>query len=419
MNIKLIKNFVGAFTGSASVAVINFITIPLLLTGLGINGYGELSIILTSFLVTQILTSLQPWQAFIKFWFQSESNKEKLLTFSLIADVFSCLLGAIIIYFTLTSPVFSDLFFIVSNQVAFVFSLALLFNPFSFFIGICRVNDKFLFLSFCESLRSFIRLLGALTIINHGDLLTYSLFFMASNLLVLLFASITMRHQLLLAIIGMFRLERLDFLYFNRFIKFSYLVSLKSIVDLPVQHLDKFLVSSILGNSSVAIYDIAKRINQGFGVFINVVNQIYYPVLVKKIEEQGFNTSLSYVVKISVILVFFGVGMLVTSYVYMDEIYYLYKMVFDLSYSDFKFNFIYTSVFLISSCFLLIHVFFQASGFVGKDVFFLTIANIMYLVICIFGLSAYGVEVIIIAYTLQIFLVLSFKIFILKKNVNI
>ncbi|HHX8266386.1 TPA: lipopolysaccharide biosynthesis protein, partial [Vibrio diabolicus] len=164
MSNKLLRNALNALFGSVSTAVINFITIPLLLKGLGINSYGELSIILTSFLVIQVLTSLQPWQAFIKFWYEPNVDRNKILSFSLLTDCVSCLIGSLVLFFTLRSERFEEFFFYVDNVTALAVSFGLLFNQFSFFVGVCRIRDNFSYISFCEFLRAFIRLIGALII---------------------------------------------------------------------------------------------------------------------------------------------------------------------------------------------------------------------------------------------------------------
>ncbi|EGU6979661.1 hypothetical protein GOZ66_24990, partial [Vibrio parahaemolyticus] len=122
MSNKLLRNALNALFGSVSTAVINFITIPLLLKGLGINSYGELSIILTSFLVIQVLTSLQPWQAFIKFWYEPNVDRNKILSFSLLTDCVSCLIGSLVLFFTLRSERFEEFFFYVDNVTALVVS---------------------------------------------------------------------------------------------------------------------------------------------------------------------------------------------------------------------------------------------------------------------------------------------------------
>ena len=416
MTTKLLNNFISALTGGVSTAVINLATIPVLFKSYGIEGYGELAIILTTYLVIQIVTSLQLWQAFIKYWYDNRFEKNKSITFSFLLDFFSCAFGSLVLFFVFTSHIYEKYLFHIDYQVAIFFSLALLFNPFSFFIGICRVREKFLFISFCECVRSLVRLVGAIVSLSYGTFLVYALFYLLSNVVVLLISTLVMKRDLYKAFSSIKHIDKTDFDNFFIFTKFSFLVSMKSIIDLPVQHLDKILVSSILGNSSVAVYDIAKRINQGFAVLINVINQIFYPYIVKEISVNGFVEMFSNICKWTLIL-FSSFSVFITIFLFNFNyyVYDLYYAIFELSFESFEFNMYYTLVFLVSSCFLLFHVIFQAAGFVSKDVKILIFANSIYFLTCFFGLKFFGIDVLIFAYLIQILIVLGFKLIILQN----
>ncbi|MBY7995130.1 oligosaccharide flippase family protein [Vibrio fluvialis] len=415
MNNKSINNFFSALFGSSSTAVINFITIPFLLHGLGVENYGKLSIILTTLLVVNIVLSFQPWQALIKFWFSHPQEQKELLSLTLFLDVVSCCFCFFISFIVLSSDFFAKNFFDLDTNISLMFSISLLFNPFSFFIGISRLNDKFLFISFCEFLRALIRLIGAFIVVSHGDLFIYSIFYMLSNLLVILLCFFVENSYVRKALVGITKLRKDSWNTIMEFISFSIFVTLKSIVDLPVQHLDKFLVSSFIGNNSVAIYDVAKRINQGFGVFINVFNQVYYPIIVRYISQGFFIKTRNEITKKSLKVFLLTLFISAFSFPFKDYIFILYRNIFSLDHAAFSFSYWYSLIFLLSSCFILLHVLFQSAGFVKKDVIFLLFSNLTYLYICFLGLKHYGLSIILFAYLIQVVMVLIFKLFILYK----
>ncbi len=421
MSSKLLNNFFGALSGGVSTAAINLVSIPILLKAFGIKGYGELAIILSTYLIVQTLTSLQPWQAFIKYWYDDGFDKKNSLIFSLLLDVVSCAIGGIFLFVVFTSNLYEKYLFDIDVDVVIVFSLAMLCNPFSFFIGVCRVKDKFLFISFCEFTRAVIRFFGAVTALSYNAFFIYSFFYLLSNFVVVLMSILVMRNDFFKTISYIKDIRKSDINDFFIFGRFSLLVSIKSIVDLPVQHLDKILVSSILGNGSVAVYDIAKRINQGFGVIINVINQISYPYIVRAIRISGLTYVTKKVYKITffaIFLVFFIVLFLLC---FNQYAYNLYNAIFGLSVLNFEFNMYYTAVFLLSSCFLLIHVTFQAAGLVGKDIKILLLANSIYFLVSLYCLESLGLYALILAYSIQIMTVLIFKFIFLnihKKHIK-
>ncbi|HHF3101556.1 lipopolysaccharide biosynthesis protein [Vibrio alginolyticus] len=415
INHKIIKNVLSALFGSTSTAALTFISIPMLVKGIGVEDYGKLAILLSTQIIFQTLFSFQPWQALIKFWYNEKYKKKNILSYAILMDILSCSIGVISLYFFLNSSLFADMFFYVEKQVVVFLSIAMIFNINSIFIGMCRIGDEFLLIAFSDFLRAFTRFIGAFLVMKSGNLSDYIFWFFVSGFTSFIIYPLIKFNVLMMALGNVFKLDTSDIKPAINFCKFSFFVALKSIIDLPVQHMDKYLVSYLLGNASVAVFDVSKRINQGFGVFINVANQVFFPKVSAWLSVSPSHLIWYKGVKISFTLATFVITMCMLSYCIDDIVFVYYNEIFDMNESSYYFSKYYTSVFLISSSFIFIHIFFLAKGYVKQDVKFLVFTNCIYLLLCFFGMKYFGLYSIVIAYAFQVISVLAFK-FIYTNN---
>ncbi|MBR9789256.1 MAG: oligosaccharide flippase family protein [Vibrionaceae bacterium] len=413
----MLRVFFQAGIGSIVSAGANLITVPLLATSLGIEEYGRLSLLLTVLLTMQVLSNLQPWQAFIHYWSGCNRTVERIdiMKTTLFLELSSCFIGSI--YFSI---IYLSGFFENEFQSGLEFTLlllALLCNPMSLTVALNRVRNRFIVVSHCEIIRSLIRLIGATFCFYFNDIIVYIWSFFISNLLASAYGYYSLKNDLYFIL--MLKDLRNNLLpsvshsiFFKRCLRYSIYAMGKAVVDLPVQHLDKIVVHQILGNAGVGLLDIAKRICQGFAVIINVVNQVIFPYMVKRLSIVEFvevKTQVMGYTRWSFLLIS---SLVVVVFLIVNNVFNEYFVAFEWL----EFSLKYSSAFLIVSSFILIHVLFQAAGFIKKDLVFLMFANVLYLTGVYFILPYLGMDAIIIFYLIQALLVLSFKLFILNKS---
>lgn len=414
------KNLFSAFLGGGATAVFNIISIPVLINSLGLESYGMLVLLITVIAIASVLFSLQPWQGMIKYWYEKDISKNALTSLVLYIEVVSLTLASITIFIFIKSEFFSKYFFDVSHYAQIFIAFSLLLNPHNFFIGLFRVNDNFLELSLSEFFRGGVRFLGALYTQYEPTIEVYLFFYLMSNLIANLFLLYRARLMLLngsFSFISINNIRKLNWI--KSFFNFSFFVSLKSILDLPVQQIDKVLVSVTLGSGSVALLEVAKKINQGFGLIFNTISQVYFPALSKKVKGTSMEYLFNYYLKVS-IKVFFII-------VIFSVFFYLFKpFILDMisnsmgrvDLADFNALFVYVGLFLLSSSFILIHVLFLAYGYVKQDVKILVWANLIYLAIIYTFADTIGLMAIVYAYLSQVVIVIGFKVYFLKKKVK-
>ena len=190
------------------------------------------------------------------------------------------------------------------------------------------------------------------------------------------------------------------------FINYTLWGTLSEIVDLPVQMIDVFIVS-ILGNSTVAIYKIFKQI---VGIISKVTSPIQQSILpqfselsAKGNEKRGFEvvikihkTILKYTLPISILI---GA----TSYLWLGKLY-------DITYANYWYIlFIYLIIQTYALSYTTIHPFFITLGNTKMDATIGFIANIVYLIIGYFLTRLIGLVGMIIAFLIQVILIIFFK----------
>ncbi|MGF1828185.1 oligosaccharide flippase family protein [Photobacterium angustum] len=414
----MIKKLFSAAFGSVSVAAINIITVPILIAALGIEKYGLLSLILSLTLIVYVLTNLQPWQALINFWFKKNVDKTLLVYITFSYELLSCVIGSIIVFLLIYSN-YINLSFIGNEKIyiSILLSLSILFNFNSLIVGFNRVNEDFKSIAICDFIRALVRLFGALLTVKFNGIIFYILFYMLSNFTASLVG-------FLLLYKNRYEVHRLNgykfkclFVYLkksyaNGFFNYSIFATLKSIIDLPMQHLDKFFVAHYLGVYSVGIYDIAKRICQGFGVVINIFNQVFFPSFVKDImlgkKEYLIKNVYFYSFIVAFIVSIIGI-------VFSYNINKISPFV-NVSQNDLLFISTFVIFFLVSSSFILVHVLFQALGYIKYDVIGLIIINTIYLLILALTINFLEIYSLLLSYIIQVILVLSYKSYVIKKG---
>lgn len=409
--------------GSFVVIAINLFTIPIYFNSFSETDFGRIIIFQTLVLITQVLANPFSWQGVV-FVLNKHSYKNIKNINYFICQLYELILTLLVLMIcgVLYSLVSSLIGKQVPNYIYVLFILSTLLMSHNSSIAYLRSNEKFGQIVCMDIVRSLIRCSTAIVCVFQNDISFFYIGFLTSNaiafigivLVTPIFSKMTIRHysfalhkSVSLKEIKKSRNYRSRFLY----------IWLKNILDIMFNQFDKIAIAWCIGISELPVYEVAKRLMQGFGVIFNNFNYYFYPRLVND-WQNGVNilrkSTFTGIFVTAVLLV-----VLIPAYVKIDLIYSFVVVVLPLEMSDWLFIYMLLSVFLIFSSFILVHASFQISGYYKSDISILALGNLLFFAVLIFTSGRLGIWACLNAFLVQNFIILFLKIMLVRKNLTV
>ncbi len=411
---NLFKNSFWAFFGDASASAITFIISIILIKTIGSDSYGILILAQSYMNIMDVIINIQSWRSVIQYGQKAlvDENIKELHSYvklGCIMDISTAILCFII---SVILPHFIGELLHWSNEMILcsqIFAITIISHFAGTPTAILRLFNKYNLVALSKTLAAIFKITAIVAyylITKNLNLISSTIIFMMTdfigNILLVIFAFYNYSKKYKISDIIKAKMPKDS----KSFISYTLWGTLSEIVDLPVQMIDVFIVS-ILGNSTVAIYKIFKQI---VGIISKVTSPIQQSILpqfselsAKGNEKRGFEvvikihkTILKYTLPISILI---GA----TSYLWLGKLY-------DITYANYWYIlFIYLIIQTYALSYTTIHPFFITLGNTKMDATIGFIANIVYLIIGYFLTRLIGLVGMIIAFLIQVILIIFFK----------
>lgn len=415
---RLVVNFIHIFGGDAFASLLSIFSISFITKSLGMEKYGFIILIQGIVSLIDGIFNFQSWQGIIKF-FPIVKNDEKelktLIKFSYILDLLTAFLAFFIIF------VFNSLignFYNFTREeriVLIIFSLYIIFNIQGTPIGILRSFDRF---DYLRNQRVIVAIFNFI-LLGIGFLLKLSIFYfievyfltnVLNSFLLNYFATKELKRR---KIKGIFKEK---FSFNKEFFKFTCLTNFNSSLDIPIQYFDNLLIGKMLSLEQLGVYKICKTIAVVLDKVGTPLYQTLYPYFCERVIEKKYIEIFKKSLKISSFLFIISLFILF----FMNIIgFQIFSKIFSNTILNYKLEInLYLLVKMLATIFIVIHPLFLAMGYIKIETKIVFITNLLYLLVLFIFIKKFALIGVILAYGLQVFLILLMKGVIILKEVN-
>ncbi|MDH3972749.1 MAG: oligosaccharide flippase family protein [Deltaproteobacteria bacterium] len=411
---RIVKNSGVILFGNSTAAGLGIISFTILAGQVGPESLAILVLAQTYALIINDIFNIQTWESMVKFGaseLKSERIKNVIKT-NLILDFASA-----IIAFGFALMLVKTVGRLLGWQSSFfpflsLYSASILFNITTLTIGIPRLFNKFASIAKIQVVMAVIKLCAVLYAMASSSTFTvYIYIYLVVDILTNLSLNIYSIRLLTQKYGRTWIREKIAF--DKNQLKFIWWTNLRTIIRIPVRHLDMIVISSVLSVKMVGIYKVYKEIAGLINRVGEPINQSMFPEFTKLIGSNNLGDAAGITKKTMLILLGVGsavtLGLLLTSRFlvgtffgeeYLQEIYALYLMLF---------------FFSMSFITVPINSLFIAAGFAKYSFMVLLFTNTIYLM-TLFSLGKLiGIYGIIAAFALQLVLNKGLKVFLLKR----
>lgn len=415
---RLVVNFIHIFGGDAFASLLSIFSISFITKSLGMEKYGFIILIQGIVSLIDGIFNFQSWQGIIKF-FPIVKNDEKelktLIKFSYILDLLTAFLAFFIIF------VFNSLignFYNFTGEeriVLIIFSLYIIFNIQGTPIGILRSFDRF---DYLRNQRVIVAIFNFI-LLGIGFLLKLSIFyfievyFLTNVLNSFLLNYFAMKELKRRKIKGIFKEK---FSFNKEFFKFTCLTNFNSSLDIPIQYFDNLLIGKMLSLEQLGVYKICKTIAVVLDKVGTPLYQTLYPYFCERVIEKKYIEIFKKSLKISSFLFIISLFILF----FMNIIgFQIFSKIFSNTILNYKLEInLYLLVKMLATIFIVIHPLFLAMGYIKIETKIVFITNLLYLLVLFIFIKKFTLIGVILAYGLQVFLILLMKGVIILKEIN-
>lgn len=359
--------------------------------------------------------NVQTWESMIKFGAQ-DSNTENFLASTIKTNFIIDLVSALIAlaFAIMLLPVTASLLKWPPEliELAYLYSLTIPFTLTTLTIGIPRLFNKFFDIAKIQFSIAALRLLAVFYISQiDGNTKQYISIYIAGEILL----------NLCLIFLSTVLIRKKDDLHFlkakitiNRDqIKFLWWTNLRTIVRIPVRHLDMIIISQVMSMNTVGVYKVYKEIASIIDRLGVPVNQALYPEYAKLLGKEKSDDSINITKKIILLLSLISILTLGFFLVFSELI---VGKLFGVEYLT-----LITALYflVVLTCINLaltpINSLFIAAGFAKYGFYIVLANNILYLAAALIGGTYLGIYGIILAFAAQMTFNQGAKILMMKK----
>jgi O-antigen/teichoic acid export membrane protein len=411
---KILKNSSVIFLGNSAAAVLGLISFVIMANALGAKYLAFFALAQVYVLIVNAIFNIQTWELLIKFVSKKDkaTNHVSIIKTNILVDCLSALTAFVAAYFLL-APVSNLLSWEPEiSEMAYVYICVIPFTLTTLTIGIPRLYNKFSFIAKVQFGTAIFKLVF-IFLLSHieTDAANYILVYLISEIilnLTLIFLSLSILKANLSGewINSKLELKRDEF-------KFLWWTNLRTIVRIPVRHLDIVIIHMVISAEVVGIYKVYKEFIEIVNRLSDPVNQALYPEYTKLIGSDNISDTLMVTRKIMIILGMVSIGITaVMTLLASPAIGYFFAEEFSSLISV-----LYILILLTGLNFFLVPInsLFIAAGFAKYSFYIVLFSNIIYVIILYYGGVTLGIFGIVLAFGFQILLNQGSKIFFLLK----
>ena len=303
---RLFGNALISFVGEGGAAVIAFITTVILIRLIGNANYGILTVAYTFMSVMDTLVNFQSWKGIITFGGEAIEKEdyrvlESYIKAGSIIDFVTAVLGTVAAIFV--AYTFGHLFSWNQDTIRAIywFSFIIMFNFTGTSVGVIRLLNSFRMFSVFRIVHASLKLVGVIVLVfifdgglmgavvgfTIGEILGYLFLFVEFLYLVHKDENISISGILKSPIKGVWK----------NFFSFTFWTSMTASVDIPVQHFDVLILSSI-SYDVVAVYKVYKQIAQLLNKLSTPLTQAILPQFAEMVARGEERSCFNYTMKI-------------------------------------------------------------------------------------------------------------------------
>lgn len=420
--VKLVKNVMVVLTGNMGSSIINFMVTLILIHTVGNTQYGIIIIAQQYMNLLDGIINFQSWSGVIKYGSEAivEKNNDRLSAIfktGIVIDVATAVLGTIVALIAL--PVASNI--MKWNQqmsnLAFIFSLEIIFHIEGTSVGVLRLYDKFKYTSIQLISSALLKLvvIGAYVLVGGNNIAIivwlYVITDIVKHLLLVFMAFYVLKHEL-----GIRKVMRLPLKYAEKdFVKFTLWSNIGSTVDIPVKYFDIFIIS-LISTEIVAVYKTFKQIIQILSMLTNPISMAIMPQFSEMVAQNRANEALAKVRRLRNIICSVGIIPVIVTLIIGRPI---FNWMLGPTYGD---NILLFLLMLILNIYLMAHVgihpLFNSMGY-AKETFLITLTtNILYIIVAYLIVPILDIYGLIVANSIQGILCIIAKMIITKNASN-
>lgn len=416
---RLFKNSGLLLAGEGVSSVLSLISVAITTRTLGAEAFGVLVLVQTYVYLIDRLVNFQPWQGLIKYGAEALDARDMprltgLVKLGTLLDIFSAVLGVIVAL--LGAALFGRILGWDDRTVqltliyAWVIAIKLVGTP----TGVLRLFDAFHFFAIQNAATALVKLIAiAVAAYLGADLFGFVIVWAATDALG--FGILVIAGQVELYRKGLWHWWRVPIGEWRPFIRFTVWTNLSSTLDIPVKQLDVFIVGAVVSLEGVAIYKIFKRTAHVFTQLVNPLYQAIYPQFSEMVARGEYAGASKMSTRLGAIFT-----IIATPIVLLIAITSQWWLAF--FGPEFAEEWHVFTLFLIIAAFgvafISIHPLFTAMGYVKQNFVILGVANGIYVVLALALGSMLGLLGIILAYGVQVALVLLPKYIIIRRRIQ-
>ncbi|WMN61202.1 hypothetical protein NI389_07420 [Pseudoalteromonas xiamenensis] len=405
---KLIRQASILLSGNLSASILNFLSVAISLKALGVESFGQVTLLQAYILVISLAFNPQAWQGMIRY-FNLGQDKAGLIVATLKYDLFCAILGTSVAI--LFAQVYADSFKLSEyTQLLQWCSAYILLNQTSVAIGVLRYQERYKALAL-QNIISAVLFFGC-TVIGYWKNLSIS-FFVATYLITLGLGVVFIQLQCSRCAISILKsndraCEQLSKMQKNEFNHFNFTVHMTALSDIPVKQLDNILVGAVVSVGAAGAYRVIKQIATISTKVTGPLNQVLYPEVNLLLAEKAYEKVKNAMLKIIFLLLVPSLVVVVLASV---SISYWVSAIFSDDLLVYKWDIVtFLLVHAIATAFTPIHPVFLALGYV-KRLFIITFFSNVILCVGILLLGQHlGLLGVVIAISLQYLLTIVFKL---------
>lgn len=367
---KLIRQAGVLLSGNLFASVLNFLSVAISLKALGVESFGQVTLLQAYILVISLCFNPQAWQGLIRY-FSLETDQAGLLTSTLKYDLICAVLGTVLAI--LIAPLYTESFKLSEyTELLQWCALYILINQTSVAIGILRYQERYKALALQNVISAVLFFVCVLV----GFWLALDVdYYVASYLLTLGLGVVFIQWLCLPYTLSLFKARKDNKVMLSNarkkeFNKFNFTVHMTALADIPVKQLDNILVGAVVSVSAAGAYRVIKQIATISTKVTAPLNQVLYPEVNTLLASKEYSKVKGAMLKIITLLLVPSLVVVVLASVSTE---YWIPVMFSEELLAYKWHIItFLLIHAIATAFTPVHPIFLALGYV-KRLFIITL----------------------------------------------
>lgn len=389
-------------SGNIVMALSTLLIAALITSWSGLAAYGEFITFQAIYFSFSIAAKPVTWLPFVKFF--DDYCSKKIVSFSFLVEACFFLLSCIILFLVcnLFNERSSEVQFLIDN-IVIVLIASFFFNN-GVVLGYFRATSQYGMVSNIVVASSVAKI--AATVFLHKDIHALFLFTVAVDMVIWASAMFYVVQK-----VGGIKIYAVP----SGYAKASIYGYFNQMLDLPITQLDRVVVGSLLGMEAAGVFNLIRRISQVLNQVADPLYQLSFKELTSSDCRNDVSRRRNVIKKVVRIGLCVSLAALITSYLFFDT---MNEYLFSGGLQGYKSLFIvFVGLSALTVVFVWVTPLVIAVGYDKENVYIAVVANGVFLAVLALVCSYMNLNYVYIAFATQIILMLSMKVFLLKRHI--